>query len=175
MKKICRFAVALLWIISMIVILPSNVYGQEDGKKLYDVSHNNSVFDQNPVWVLDYFHQQANKKSSDRVQRTKLDKVESTKCDESIAVEGSFTITRTLCNIKMHIWDYLQYVMYVGLAAATILLIWNWFKLVTASDREKQIWTFKKNLIYIIIWVVLLVAFYFIVDVFVSFVNLVAE
>jgi hypothetical protein len=65
--------------------------------------------------------------------------------------------------------------MYIGLSAATILLIWNGFKLVTSSDREKQMTTFKKNLIYIIIWVVLLVAFYFIIDVFVSFVNLVGE
>jgi hypothetical protein len=46
---------------------------------------------------------------------------------------------------------------------------------VTASDRGKQMSEFKKNFIYIIIWVVLLISFYYIIDVFVSFVNLIAE
>ena len=172
MKKIYRFTIALLWIISMIIISPLGVYGQE--KDEYAVSHNNSIFNQNPVRTLDTFHDKANNNLGDRVQRTDLDTISSGPCKE-LSVDGRFTITRTLCNIKASIWDYLQYIMYIGLAAATILLIWNWFKLVTSSDREKQIWTFKKNLIYIIIWVVLLVAFYFIIDVFVSLVNLVGE
>lgn len=171
MKKIYRFAAALLWIISMIIISPLDVYGQEN---VYEVSHNNSIFNQNPVRALDTFHDKANNSSSNRVQRTDLDTISSGPCKE-LSVDGRFTITRTLCNIKASVWDYLQYIMYIGLAAATILLIWNGFKLVTSSDREKQMTTFKKNLIYIIIWVVLLVAFYFIIDVFVSFVNLVAE
>jgi hypothetical protein len=92
-----------------------------------------------------------------------------------IAPDSRFTITRTLCSIKANIKDYLQYVMYIGLTAATILLIWNWFKIVTASDQGKQIWEFKKNLIYIVIWVLLLIWFYYIIDIFVSVVNLVAE
>lgn len=176
MKKIYRFVTALLWIISMIVVLPSIVYGQEDREKWqYDVSSNNSIFNQNPVRALDSFYDKANNNLGDRVQRTDLDKISSSsRCDE-LSVDGRFTITRTLCNIKASVWDYLQYIMYIGLSAATILLIWNWFKLVTASDRGKQMTDFKKNLIYIIVWVVLLVAFYFIIDVFVSFVNLVVE
>jgi len=175
MKKIYKFAVVLLWIISMIVILPSNVYGQ---KKIgnYDVSHNNSIFDQDPVRTLDSFYNLANNNWSNRVQRTDLDTVTSRACTEAVAGIGrTFTITRTLCNIKASIGDYLQYFMYIGLSLATILLIWNGFKLVTSSDREKQMTSFKKNLIYIIIWVVLLVSFYYIIDIFISIINLIAE
>jgi hypothetical protein len=47
--------------------------------------------------------------------------------------------------------------------------------LVTASDRSKQFGVFKKNMMYIIIWVILLVAFYYILDIYISMVNLVAE
>jgi hypothetical protein len=65
--------------------------------------------------------------------------------------------------------------MWLGLTAATIILIRNWFKIVTATDREKQISTFKKSLLYITIWVVLLIWFYYIIELFVSVVNVVTE
>jgi len=131
-------------------------------------------FNQTPIRIVDEIKTKANDK--DAVQKTDLDKVTSkgTACDW-IAPDSRFTLTRTLCNIKANIKDYLQYVMYIGLTAATILLIWNWFKIVTASDQWKQIGEFKKNLIYIVIWVVLLIWFYYIIDIFVSVVNLVAE
>lgn len=175
MKKIYGFVAILLWIISMIVILPQNVYWQE----VVPTSQNSqnsqySVFNNDSTDVLHYFYYEANKKSSDRVQNTELDYVNSNSCRE-LGVDSRFTISRTLCYIKENIGDYLQYIMYVGLSAAVIFLIWNGFQLVTASDREKQMSAFKKNLIYIIIWVILLVSFYFIINIFVSFVNLIAE
>jgi hypothetical protein len=64
--------------------------------------------------------------------------------------------------------------MYIWLTGATIFIIRNWFKIVTATDKEKQIWVFKKNMINLIIWVILLTSFYFILDAFVSVVNFVA-
>ncbi len=130
----------------------------------------------NPVKILDEVYYQSNKKASDDVQNTKLDMVTSkySACDW-IAPDSRFTLTRTLCSIKANVKNYLQYVMYFGLTAATILLIRNWFKIVTASDQGKQVWEFKKNLIYIVVWVLLLIGFYYIIDIFVSVVNLVAE
>lgn len=115
----------------------------------------------------------ANDNPATRIQKTDLDAVTShhPEC-EWIAPDSRFTLTRTLCSIKANIKDYLQYVMYIGLTAATILLIRNWFKIVTALEQWKQI---GKNLIYIVIWVVLLIWFYYIIDIFVSVVNLVAE
>jgi len=126
-----------------------------------------------PVNILDHIKEEANNDSSDRVQNTKLDNVQSA-CRE-VSPGNNFTITYTLCNIKENIKSYLQYIVYIWLTAATIILIRNGFQLVTAEDKWKQIWVFKKNIMYIVIWVVLLVAFYYILDIFVSLVNLVTN
>lgn len=126
------------------------------------------------TYILDQSYKKANK-GEDWIQKTKLNDVSGKFwCDDNIAWEKYFTLTKTLCYLKSNIWSYFQYVMYIWLAAATIFIIWNWFQIVTSQDREKQIWTFKKNLIYVIIWVVLLVAFNYIIDIFVSVVNLIA-
>ena len=132
-------------------------------------------FQNSPVGIVDEVKTKANKKTSTEIQNTDLDAVTSKtdKCD--ISVDSRFTLTRTLCYIQENIKDYLQYIMWLGLTAATIILIRNWFKIVTATDREKQISTFKKSLLYITIWVVLLIWFYYIIELFVSVVNVVTE
>lgn len=133
-------------------------------------------FNNEAVWILDEVKYQSNNHPSDEIQNTDLDVVTSKEsvCDW-IAPDMTFSITRTLCSIKLKAKDYLQYVVYFGLAAATFFLIQNGFKIVTSSDREKQIAAFKKNLIYVIVWVVLLIGFYYIIDIFVSVVNMIAE
>ena len=126
-----------------------------------------------PVGILEQVKQNANQKRSEEIQNTDLDKVTSKSCSEAVGYKG--TITTTLCNIKQKIRDYLQYVMYIWLSAATIFLIRNGFQLVTSSDRSKQMGEFKKNLKYIIIGVILLVWFYYIIDIFTSVVNYIAN
>lgn len=126
----------------------------------------------NPVDLVKKVYRQANDDWS-KVQKTALDSVSSKYCDD-LYLEGKFTIARTLCNIKFNIKWYLQYIMYIWLAGATIFIIRNWFKLVTATDKEWQMKTFKKNMINLVIWVLLLTCFYFILDVFVSVVNFIA-
>jgi len=127
-----------------------------------------------PFGLVSQVQDEANK--DDAIQNTKLNHVTSkfSECDW-IAPDSRFTLTRTLCSIKANIKDYLQYVMYIGLTAATILIIRNGFKIVTAPDQGKQMEKFKKNLLYIVIWVFLLIWFYYIIDIFVSVVNLIAE
>ena len=125
-----------------------------------------------PVQVLDNVVDNANKNPSDDVQNTKMDKVTSRL--NSCWIAGKYTFSNTLCFITNNLYYYLQYVVYIGLAMATIFLVWNWFQLVTSADKQKQIWVFKKNLINIGVWVILIVAFYIIIDIFVSVVNLVA-
>lgn len=127
-----------------------------------------------PIRILDSVKWTANKPGSDPVQKTDLDNITSAACAE-IAVDSRFSISRTLCNLKRLSRDYMQYVMYFGLTAATILLIRNWFKIVTSTDREKEMTAFKKNIVYVIIWVLLLIWFYYIIDIFVSVVNLITE
>ena len=176
MKRLKNFVIILLWSVIFVMFgLPLSVYGQEAvNESVTHQQQSNSIFYQSPVNVLGSIYEESNRNSSDRVQNTDLDGVTSNYCNE-LAVDGRFSITKTLCNIKANLGNYLQYVVYIGLTAATILLIRNGFRLVTASDRGKQMSEFKKNFIYIIIWVVLLISFYYIIDVFVSFVNLIAE
>jgi hypothetical protein len=65
--------------------------------------------------------------------------------------------------------------MYIWISGATIFLIRNAFKLVTSWDREKQMWIFKKNLTYIIIWIVLMTWFFYLISAFTGIVNLIAK
>lgn len=155
--------VLIVVIFSVVVLLWMVVKADVSSNML---SESSSVTD-----LLNAVKYDANSKASDRVQNTKLDAMNSSTC----WIDSRYTLTRTLCFIRENIHDYLQYVIYFWLAAATILLIRNGFKLVTASDKDKQIWAFKKNLIYIIVWVVLLIWFYVIIDIFVSVTNTVLE
>ena len=129
-----------------------------------------------PMDLLNRVHYEANEPGDDRVQVTPLNKVGSKDgyhhCE--MYTEKTFTLTRTLCSIKYRIKWYLQYIMYIWLALATIFIIRNWLLIVTAADKEKQMWTFKKNIKNLIIWVILLTSFYFILDAFVSIVNFIA-
>ena len=126
----------------------------------------------NPVEIVDEIRHNANKDRTNTIQKTDLDPVTSTACKD-FGLSGLYPITKTLCFLKNSIWDYLQYAVYIWLVAATIFLIRNAFQIVTAPDKEKQMGIFKKNLKYIIIGVVLLTAFYYIIDIFASVINLV--
>ena len=148
---------------------------QEEEKKIpHDWKNSRQFVEDNPVNLIDTIYGETNKNSSEQVQNTDLDNINSSACSE-VPAGSTYTISRTLCNLKKLSKDYIQYIMYIWLTIASILIIRNWFKVVTSSDREKQISTFKKNLTYIVIWVVLLIWFYYIIDLFVSMVNLVLE
>ena len=126
-----------------------------------------------PVKFLDNAYNKANEKGKE-IQDTDLNQVNS-KSDACGGFESQFTFSRTLCYIKNNIKNYLDYVLYIWLTAALILIIRNGFKLVTAQDGSKQMTTFKKNMLYIAIWVILLIWFYYIIEIFVSVVNLLGE
>ena len=162
------------------IFLPSFTFAQQSAENSSD-SNNQKVeparnFNNSPVSILDEVNRKANKDYSNEVQNTDLDSVTSKACAE-LWTDSRFSISRTLCYLKSSQWigDYLQYVLYIWLTAATIILIRNGFQLVVASDKWAQIKTFKKNLINIIIWVVLLTGFYYLIDIFVSVVNLITE
>ena len=164
MKKLLYLTLAVFIILSTILPISKSEAKQTNGRN----------FDQNPVKLVDQVKYNANKENSNKVQNTDLDNITSNSCAE-LSLDGRFTITRTLCSLKTLSKDYIQYVMYIWLALATIFLIRNGFKIVTSPDREKQIGVFKKNLWYTIVWVVLLIWFYYIVELFVSVVNIVTE
>ena len=169
MKKI-SYAIMMLFVMLWCVALPVYTLAQSEQKNHEGKGYFSESAD--PMTLVTQYYRNTNK--TDPVQETDLDVVTSDGCTE-LRVDGRFTISRTLCNIKSNIWNYLQYLMYIWLTAATIFLIRNGLKIVTSPDKEKQMSTFKKNLIYIIIWVVLLTWFYYVIDIFVSVVNLVEK
>ena len=178
MKKIIYLSISLL-IVSVLLLSVSMAQEGAGQRKSWDRENKQSTernLIQSPVGLLETVKHNANKYKSEEVQNTPLDNTNSLVCNESLWwAKRSFTITRTLCNIKLNMKPYLQYIIYIWLTAATILIIRNWFLLVVSPDRSKQIKTFQKNILYIIIGVALILSFYRILDIFVSFINFVVE
>ena len=172
MKKICFAFMSLL----LLWTLFSVVYGQDYEPESHEEEETTEEWiteKSNPVDLVKKIYTKANDDKWSRVQKTAADSINSKYCNE-LYLEWNFTLARTLCSIKYSIRGYLQYVAYIWLVAATIFIIRNWFMIVTATDKEGQMKKFKKNMINLIIWVVLLTSFYFILEAFVSVVNFLA-
>lgn len=132
-------------------------------------------FDGWPVKFLDEAADKANTDEDlDKVQDTHLDNV-ITSAWNACGKDSRYTFSNTLCMIKDNLYVYLQYAVYIWLAVATIMLVWNGLRLVVSKDNEAQFKEFRKNMISIGIWVILLICFYIIIEIFVSVVNLVTE
>ncbi len=132
-------------------------------------------FDGWPIKFLDEAADKANGAwDTDKVQDTILDNT-ITSAGSACSKDSRYTFSNTLCIIKSNLYTYLQYTIYVGLAVATIMLVRNGLRLVVAKDNEAQFKEFKKNMISIGVWVLLLIGFYIIIEVFVSVVNLLTE
>lgn len=120
----------------------------------------------NPMQILDNIKDEANEDTE--IQETALDWV--TEYQWWYAKE--YKIANTLEYFKNHIQPYLQRLIYIWLTVAVILLIYNWFLMVTNSIHKK--WDFeaiKKNIINIWIWVIVLTWFYFIIKLMVAIIN----
>lgn len=166
LKYLIIVALFLFWLVMPILSLEAKNVTNKNGR-------NWSWENQTPVQILGEVKESVTENPWERVQQTDLDQT-SSKYDacEWIAPDPRYTITRTLCHVKENIKDYLQYAMYIWLTAATIFLIRNGFMLVTSTDKQKQMTTFKKNITYVIIWVILLTWFYYILDILIGVVNL---
>jgi len=129
-------------------------------------SNNRGKYWSNPLQILDTVVSQANQEDS--VQQTALD----TATDKEWAYASKYKIANTLDWLRNNINPYLQYAVYIGLSVAVILLIYNWFLMVTnAAHKEWEAAKVKKNIINIIIWVIILTGFYFIIKLAVSLIN----
>ncbi len=120
----------------------------------------------NPIKILQTVVDEAN--DDYEIQETALDWVTSMQW----AYPSQYKITNTLEYFRNKIQPYLQRVLYIWLTAAVILLIYNWFLMVTNSlhkewDSEKV----KKNIINIAIGVIVLTWFYFILQLMVAIIN----
>lgn len=110
-----------------------------------------------PFQVLESVKEKANEKY--RIQETALDQI----TDEQWSYARQYKITNTLDYLRQNIYPYLQWVVYIWLVAAVVLIIYNWFLMVTNwIHNQWDMSKIKKNLMNVVIWVVLLTWFYFI-------------
>ena len=103
-----------------------------------------------------------------KIQQTALDSA----TDKQGSYQSQYKIANTLDWLKNNIAPYLQWMVYIGLAAATILLIYNGLLMVTNSlHGTGDITKLKKNISYIIIGVIILTGFYFIIRLVVALLS----
>lgn len=120
----------------------------------------------NPISVLDRVVEESN--ADYKIQQTALDGA----TDLQWSYQSQYKIANTLDWLRKNINPYLQRIVYIGLSAAVILLIYNGFLMVTNSlHGEWDIAKLKKRFFYIVIWVLLLTGFYFIIQLVISLLN----
>ena len=119
-----------------------------------------------PVAVFDSVIWEAN--NSQQFQETAFDGINS---DEG-AYQQEYQISNTLDWLRMHMGTYLQWIVYVGLTIAVILLIYNGFMMVTHSiTKSGDFSKLKKNIQYIAIGVIILTSFYAILRLVIGLIN----
>lgn len=165
------FSLLVLWIgsISLIWICFAR-QGEETSKT--EAWRTTTIIEQySPVKFVDEIYDKANKQHATKVQDTAFDTINSD--NTSVSGRSKFTFTNTIVYVVENLHHYLQYVMFAWLALATIFIIINWLKFVTKWEAHMK--DFKKNIVYTIIWVWLLVAFYYVIDVFTALANMFLE
>lgn len=119
-----------------------------------------------PAEVLDSVVWKANKEM--QFQETALDSINSNQW----AYQEDYKIANTLDWLRMNIAPYLQWLVYIGMTVAVILLIYNGFLMVThAVHNEGDFAKVKKKIMYIAIWIILLTSFYAIIKLIVGLIN----
>lgn len=131
MKKIISYLFTLSLLISSISFVAAQT------------TTNDSWWDKwsDPVQILDTVAGEAN--ADYKIQDTALDGVS----NEQGAYDSSYKIANTLDSIRIKIAPYLQWMFYIGLGLATILIVYNGILLVTGAvsgeDYKKVSWRIK--------------------------------
>ena len=148
----------LFWFIIAISLISAFVFAQRWSRWSYGST---------PIDILDKVAGNANTDKSTRVQNTAFDAI-----TDKWWYQKEYKIANTLDWIRNNINPYLQRVVYVGLALAVILLIYNWLLMVTNSlHGQWDIAKVKKNMINILIGVLILTWFYLIMKIVVWIIN----
>ncbi|MDR3168975.1 MAG: hypothetical protein LBU27_04380 [Candidatus Peribacteria bacterium] len=123
-----------------------------------------------PIQLLNKVVDEANEEHS--IQDTQLDGT--TSAGGGYSGNPQYRLTNTLEYLKNNIHPYIQRIVFIGLALATILLIYNGFMMVTnlVNNGEGELSKVKNNFIYIGIGVVILTGFYYLIDIVVAVINL---
>lgn len=138
-------------------LLSSKVSAQTDSRWLYGGT---------PIEVLDNVAGQANKDYS--IQETALNNAS----DQQWWYQRQYKIANTLDYLRTNIAPYLQWMVYIGLVVAVMLIIYNGFLMVTNGIHKGGDMTkVKKNLLNITIGILLLTWFYAIIKIVVGLIN----
>jgi hypothetical protein len=79
-----------------------------------------------------------------------------------------YTISWTLESVRQQMSPYVQWMAFIGLASAVLLIIYNGLLLVTTPLSPDQATTVKKRMWYISAGIVLITGFYFILKILLS-------
>ncbi|RKW25547.1 hypothetical protein D8B45_00240 [Candidatus Gracilibacteria bacterium] len=105
----------------------------------------------------------------EKIQDTKMNKIN----NKQGGYPKQYQLTNTAEWIRKNIQPYLQWILYIGLIAATILLIWNGFRLVTNSTLGGgDIKTVKNNIKNILIGVLIMTGFLVIIKLTMAVINM---
>ena len=77
-------------------------------------------------------------------------------------------ISETANSVRTNISVYLQWIAFIGLTWAVILIMYNWIRLMFSPLSPDQAAWVKKRLLYILFGVLLLTWFYFLLSIFLS-------
>lgn len=119
-----------------------------------------------PMQVLDSVVDEAN--ASDDYQRTALDGITNLQWP----YKSSWKISNTLDYLRMNIWPYIQWAVYIWLVLSTVWLIICWLLMVTWSISKTE-WfkSVKWKIINALLWVFFLSGFYVLIDLIVWLTN----
>lgn len=151
-KIVVGFLFLVAWFVSM------TTFAQSDSSR--------GKYGSDPIQILDTVVSEANDEY--KIQQTALDGA----TDKQGAYASQYKIANTLDWLRNNINTYLQWMVYIWLSLAVILLIYNGLLMVTnAVHKEWETAKIKKNIINIAIGVIILTGFYFIIKLMVAIIN----
>ena len=132
-----------------------------------DISNTRAGRGSSPEEIVNTIADKANE--DQKIQDTKFDTIN----NRQWGYGSDYQITNTLEWIRKNIQPYLQWMLYLGLSWATILLIWNWFRLVTNSAVSwSDMKTVKGNIQSIFIGVIIMTSFLVIIKLVMAIMNM---
>lgn len=125
-----------------------------------------------PLTILDGVAARVNSSENGRIQDNALNDITSLQWQYA----SEYKITNTLDALRVQITPYLQWIMYIGLSIAVILIIYNGFLMVTDGlHGSGNFEATKKRLINIALGVWLLTGFYVIITLILAIVSYILQ
>lgn len=122
------------------------------------------TYNAEPRDVLNHVVDRLNDWNNDKIIRTQLDQVNN---DEWVYGD-EFALANTLDSTRVRITIYLQWLSFMAMVVATVLIIYNGLRLVLSPMQPEEAANIKKRLLYILLWLLVSTWFYFIIKITLS-------